>query len=57
MLGRFGTCASVLRVWILIGLFFGLIPVANGHDLPLDVGLAPPTSTATGRRGLRGRSG
>ena len=36
MLGRFGTCASVLRVWILIGLFFGLIPVANGHDLPLD---------------------
>jgi hypothetical protein len=36
MVGRFGTRASVLGVWILIGLFFGSIPVAHGHDLPLD---------------------
>ena len=36
MFGRFGTCASVLRVWILICTLFGLIPVAYGHDLPLD---------------------
>ena len=36
MFGRFGSCASVLSVWILIGTFFGLIPVAYGHDLPLD---------------------
>lgn len=36
MFGRFGTCVSVLSVWILICMFFGLIPVANGHDLPLD---------------------
>jgi hypothetical protein len=32
MFGRFGARAS----WILIFVFFGLIPAANGHDLPLD---------------------
>ena len=36
MFGRFGTCASVRSVWILICMLFGLIPVAYGHDLPLD---------------------
>ena len=36
MFGRFGSCASVRSVWILICTFFGLIPVAYGHDLPLD---------------------
>ena len=36
MFGRFGTHASVLGVWILIFVFFGLLSVANAHDLPLD---------------------
>ena len=36
MFGRFGSCASVRSVWILICTLFGLIPVAYGHDLPLD---------------------
>ena len=36
MFGRFGSCATVRSVWILICTLFGLIPVAYGHDLPLD---------------------
>jgi hypothetical protein len=36
MFGRFGTHASVLSVWILNFIFFGLISVASAHDLPLD---------------------
>ena len=36
MFGRFGSCAGVRSVWILICTLFGLIPVAYGHDLPLD---------------------
>jgi len=36
MFGRFGTRASVLSVWILNFVFFGLISVASAHDLPLD---------------------
>jgi len=36
MFGRFGTHASVLGVWILNFVFFGLISVASAHDLPLD---------------------
>jgi len=36
MFGRFGTRASVLSVWILNFVFFGLVSVANAHDLPLD---------------------
>ena len=36
MFVRFGRRANVLSVWILICMFFGLIPVANAHDLPLD---------------------
>ena len=36
MFGRFGSCATVRSVWILICTLFGLISVAYGHDLPLD---------------------
>ncbi|MGA7680062.1 MAG: HupE/UreJ family protein [Pseudolabrys sp.] len=36
MFGCFGSCASVLSVWTLIFSLFSLIPVAHGHDLPLD---------------------
>ena len=36
MFSRFGTRASVLSVWILNFVFFGLISVASAHDLPLD---------------------
>jgi len=36
MFGRFGARASVLSVWIAVSVFFGLMPVVNAHDLPLD---------------------
>jgi HupE / UreJ protein len=36
MFGRFSSCANVRSVWILICTLFCSIPVAYGHDLPLD---------------------